>query len=230
MEIEKKHIKIELTEAMLGTVPKNKDVYSKHIATKVRALAKHREENEEDLLSDIIEEEVETVEDIEEKGWTGFHRDEQGIFIYNYMIKGFAKAATDVAIEVGWIKPKIVNYKKWLDLLLFIETRKLRFMDGNGTIIAVPDGTLERPIRMMTPRGPRVTVTRSDTVDGGRLLEFDITLLPNSKGVCWNNLRHSFNYGERVGLGQWRGSGGYGSFKVVSIEDVMDRKDTPIIE
>ena len=219
MEKEIKRIKITLTESMLGTVPKNKEVYAAHIVTKAKEIAKRKEEDEEEYIENLAAEELETVEDVEEKGWTGFHRDDKGIFIFNYMLKGFAKAATEVAQEIGMIKPKIVAYKKWLDLLLFIEPRKLRFTDGNGTIITEPDGCLERPLRTMSRLGPRVTVTRSDLINEGRCLEFDLIMLPNSKGVEWENMKHSFYYGKMVGLGQWRGSGGWGRFDYSLIEE-----------
>ena len=207
---EVKRVRLTLTEAMLGTVPKNKAVYAAHIVTKAKEIAKHMEENEDDYVGSLAAEEVETVEEVEEKGWTGFHRDEEGIFIFNYMVKGFIKAATEVAMVSQLIVPKIVAYKKWIDLLLFIEPRKLRWTDGNGTVITEPDGCLERPLRTMSPKGPRVTVTRSDLVNAGRCVEFDLIMLQNSKGVEWDNMKHALYYGKYVGLGQWRGSGGFG--------------------
>lgn len=217
MEKEIKRIKIKLTESLLGTVPKNKQVYKTHIVTRAKEIAKRMEEDEEEYVENLAAEEVETVEDVEEKGWTGFHKDDDGIFILNYMLKGFAKAATEVAMEMGWIKPKITAYKKWIDLLLFVEPRRLRWTDGNGTIITEPDDCLERPLRTMSAKGPRVTVTRSDLIEAGRCLEFDLIMMPNGKGVEWDNMRHSFDYGRLVGLGQWRASGGFGKFEVLSV-------------
>ena len=189
---------IELLEPMLGTVPKDPEVYKSYIASKAPE-------------AEAAEEEIETVEKTEEKGWTGFHRDDAGIFIYNYMIKGFLKSACEVCMEAGAIN-KIPAYKKWIDLLVFVEPRKIHF--DNKT---EPDGCLERPLRTMTMQGPRVTVCRSDYVEAGTRLTFDIEVLKNKKGLNQVTIEQMLDYGQYVGLGQWRGSGGYGRFKIVEI-------------
>jgi len=77
------NVKLTLIEPMLGTIPKNKEIYAKYIADKTTEINKL--------------EEVETVTEVEESGWTGFHSDEEGIFIYNYMLKGFLKEAANAA-------------------------------------------------------------------------------------------------------------------------------------
>jgi len=72
-------VKIKTKTELLGTVPKDPEVYASWIETKKPA--------------EIQENESENVEKIEEKGWTGFMKDENGLFIYEYMIKGFLKNA-----------------------------------------------------------------------------------------------------------------------------------------
>ena len=99
---------------------------------------------------------------------------------------------------------------------------------GCLTYLAKPDGTidpndpkqiegpLERPLRTMTPKGERVTVSRSDFVNAGRQVKFTIGLLPNRKGLNWEVIEMAFeHFGQHMGLGQWR-SGGYGRFKLVT--------------
>ena len=188
-------VTLEFTEAMLGTVPKNPDVYAKYIATK----APEPENGEK---------EIQTVEEIEEGGWTGFHADEKGLFIYDYMIKGFIKAACEVLQANGTLK-KITAYKKWMDNLVFIFPRKIYFNKHN------PDGVLERPLRAMTAMGPRVTLTRSDFIAAGSQISFEIEILNNTKGIDEDIVKTCLEFGAYVGLGQWRGSGGYGRFVVV---------------
>ena len=185
-------VKLRLIEPLLGTVPKDPDVYSRYIASKAPQ-------------EDLIDEEVDTVE-LEEQGWTGFHKDDKGIFIYNYMIKGFLKSACEVCMGAGVIK-KITAYKKWIDLTVFVDPRRIRFGKTE------PDGWLERPLRTMTPKGPRVTVCRSDYVDEGTEIEFTIRVLPNKVGLDKALIAQLLEYGQYVGLGQWRGSGGYGRFE-----------------
>jgi hypothetical protein len=192
MRLEKLKVTLRFLTPMLGTVPKNPEIYRKYIADK----------------SEDPEKETETVEETEEKGWTGFHRDDGGIFIYDYMIKGFLKSAMETIGAVGKDK-KIVAYKKWFDRLVFIDERKIHFG------LQEPDGVLERPLRAMTPLGPRVTLTRSDLVNEGREISFTVTILENDKKIDFDLIRECLDYGKYVGLGQWRGSGGYGSFEVV---------------
>lgn len=192
---EEKKVTIRFMTKLLGTVPKDPEVYASYISSKAP-------------VPEDGEQEIKTVDEIEEKGWTGFHRNMAGIFIYDYTIKGFLKAAYE-ACEANGIIKKIPAYKKWFDKLVFVFPREISLG------ITEPDGTLERPLRAMTPRGPRVTLTRSDYIDEGRDIEFQLVLLENSKGITWDVINECLAYGELVGLGQWRGSGGYGRFEVV---------------
>lgn len=193
---------IEFFTPMLGTVPKNKDVYAAYIADKVTDKKQ-------------LEDELKTVEEIEGKGWTGFHKsqDDKGLFLYNYMVKGFFKAAVEALMENGAVK-KIPAYKKWIDRMIHVRPRRIYLGKTD------PDGIIERPLRTMTPKGERVTVTRSDIIEEGTQLEFNIRILNNGKKINGDLLQAAFDFGQYCGLGQWRGSGGYGAFDVISFEDV----------
>lgn len=195
MNSTRKTIKISFTSPMLGTVPKNKGLYADFVAGKIADEAKAVEE-------------IETAQEIEEKGWTGFHQDEKGLFIYDYMIRGFLKAACEV-LQAGGEIGKITAYKKWFDLLVFIHPRRIYLG------VDKPDDVLERPIRAMTAQGPRVGLTRSDMINAGRQIEFEIEILDNKKAITWDLIDACLAYGKYVGLGQWRGSGGYGQFEVI---------------
>lgn len=193
MKVSKAHVKIELIENMLGTVPKNKDIYKKFIGDKAKEL-------DPELLSD----ELETIDEIEEKGWTGFHQDIGGLFIYDYMVRGFIRNAANVLKETEF---KVKNLKSKITDVLFVTPRKLYFG------ITEPDGQFERPIRVMTAQGPRVSLVRSDFVKAGRQLEFDIELLEH-KEITMDMIREMLEYGRYQGLGQFR-NGSFGRFKVI---------------
>ena len=190
-EFVERTVRIQLITKMLGTVTKDPEVYRTYIESKKPA--------------DKEEEEYLTVEKTEEKGWTGFHRDENGLFVYEYWIKGFLKAAGNVlkdALKVSAMRSKLDDY-------LFIGPRRIYLGQDD------PDGVIERPLRAMTMQGPRVTLARSDYISAGKEIEFTITLLPHHElrfGIIERLLRH----GELMGLGQFR-NGGYGRFEVVSI-------------
>ncbi len=186
--IEEISITLTLTEPLLGTVPKNKDVYAKYIATK------------KPPETGIVEDETETVmDDLEKSGWTGFHEDENGLFLYDYQVKGFLKEAGNVlkdAVGVKALKSKIENF-------VFIEPRRIHL--GKK----VPDGILERPLRAQTPMGERVALARSDYVSAGTELKFTLRIVPGP--VKRKVIETILEYGAMKGLGQNRNSG-YGRF------------------
>lgn len=188
--LDKRAFKIKLLTEMLGTVTKDPEVYKTYIESK--------------KPESVTEEEYLTVGKIEEKGWTGFHSDDQGLFIYDYMIKGFLKNSGNVQKET--MKVKALRSK--LDDICFVFPRRIRI--GNGK----PDGVIERPLRAMTMQGPRVTLARSDYVNAGNELSFEIGLMPH-KEITWSLIDSLMEYGLVMGLGQFR-NGGYGRFEVLS--------------
>jgi hypothetical protein len=189
-DMEKRDYVIELTTEMLGTVTKDPEVYRTYIESK-----------KPEALNG--EEEYLTVEKVEEKGWTGFHKDEKGLFIFEYMIKGFLKHAGNILKD----ELKIKAMRSKLDDYVFVSPRRIYLGKTES------DGVIERPLRAMTAQGPRVTLARSDYVNAGKRIDFQIALLPH-KEIKWETIDTLLAYGELSGLGQFR-NGGYGRFVVV---------------
>lgn len=214
---------IELTEDMLGTVPKDKQVYSTYVAEQAR---KHAERAEakgvertfedgrattEEEIAERIREEIETTPDFEDRGWTGFHTDPaKGIFIYDYLFKGFLCEAARTVREWGALKQLQDKVKRHV----FVSPRRI-FFHGKTK----EDDVLERPIRAMTPKGPRVALVRSDLVRAGTQFDVILTVLEVG-GITIKCLDQIISYGFLTGLGQWR-TGSWGRFKVVSKEQVF---------
>lgn len=183
----------------MGATPKNKDVYANHIATKAA------------LDDEKLAQELDTVEHVEEKGWTGFHRVEGQPILYDYVIKGFFKDACGMLRRAnGTLSSKIKAYKKVIDGLVFVDPRHLVLHIPAGAEM----GVLERPLRAQTAQGERVALARSDTCPPGTVLEFDLTIMG---GVSKALLTEWFEYGALRGLGQWRNAG-YGRFEYELIE------------
>ncbi len=199
MDLEKHKIKLILTEDQLGTIPKSKEIFKNYITEKAR------DQKTPEELQQLQIEEVASVEELEEKGWTGFHTDEQGLFIYEYMIKGFLKEAGNTMKEIVGIK----NIKSKLNNLVFVAPRKMYFK-RNGDYIKSADGVFERSLRVETPMGPRVALARSEFVNAGTELDIEVTIVPN-KEITWKRLLQIFEYGSLKGLGQFR-NGGFGRF------------------
>jgi len=189
MEDVKEDFKIVLTTEILGTVPKDPTIYKTYIESK-----KPETQEEEESL---------TVTNAEEKGWTGFHSDENGLFLYEYAIKGFLKQAGNTLKES--LKLKALRSK--IDDYCFVSPRRIYLKKEK------PDGVVERPIRVMTAQGPRVSLLRSDYVAAGTEIMFTINLLAH-KELTMDIIKTLLKYGELMGLGQFR-NGGYGRFRVV---------------
>jgi len=193
-------ITIVFTEAMLGTVAKDPEIYKTYIESK-----KPETEKEEEHLN---------VEKTEEKGWTGFHKNEEGIFIYNYMIKGMLKNAGNILkeqLKIKALRSKITNH-------IFITPRHVFFTGKTGRKLKKHDSVVERPIQCQTPLGPRVSLARSEAMNEGRTLKFQIELIDH-KEIKEKTIRTLLDYGSRCGLGQFR-TGGFGSFKVTKFVKV----------
>jgi hypothetical protein len=214
------NVKIELLEDMLGTVPKNKDVWRIHKQEKAREIMKKHaakgiplasgDEATESAIALLAAEEIETIKEVEEKGWTGFHEDKDGPFLYDYAVKGFLKEAARTARQFGLVKQLQDKFTR----LVFIDTRRVR--------LPATEGVLERPLRADGPKGPRVTVVRSDVVKAGTVIEFGVKILDGGS-LTEKILVHVLEYGEFIGLGQWR-SGGNGRFKIVEVKKTGEVK------
>jgi len=202
MKIKTKSYKLTFLEHVLGTVPKNKEIYTSYIATK------HEERKKEKLPKEKLEEELESIKETERKGWTGFMSDDKGIFVYDYWIRGFLKSAGQ-ALKDQHLSMK--NFKSKIDQLVFVFPRKLYFKNDKGKTYKNPCGEIERPLRAMTMQGPRVTLAKSDYIESGATLEFDLKMIENSRELSFKTIEDYLDFGELQGLGQFR-NGSYGRF------------------
>lgn len=191
-------VRLTLITPALGSAPDNKEIYSNYIAKKMA-------EYEIPDWEELEEEELSTLPLVEKK-ITVFHRDEKGLFLYNYALRGFfkesGKALKDI-IDIKQIANKVDNY-------LFVEPRRLYLM-RDGKHITEPDEVFERPMRIQTPMGPRNVLAASELVKEGAYIEARILALKGSP-FEWDKLKLILDYGRYKGLNVWR-SGGWGSFE-----------------
>lgn len=194
-------VKLTLLEPLLGTAPKNKEIYKDFIASKVAS-----EQQDEELAT--IEDAMAEVE----KGTTGFHKDEEGIFIYDYLVKGFLKEAGNVMK----LDMNLKNVKSKIDNLVFVFPRKLRLLTPDEKPLLEHQGYLERPLRAQTAQGPRVFLARSELVEAGAHIICEFKIVPN-KDITAKVLCNILEYGALKGLGQFR-NGSYGRFSYQVME------------
>lgn len=198
---EEREVCIRLTSPLLGTVAKDPEVYKTYIESK-----KPQEKAGENESATVDEA---TLEGIEAKGWTGFHKDEEGLFLYDYLIKGFLKAAGNVL--KGQLNKK--NLRSKIATQVFVSPRRIHLGQDE------PDDMLERPLRAQTQQGPRVTLARSDVINEGKEITFTVKWLKGTTDFSEKVLKTLLEYGQVQGLGQFR-TGGYGAFEVISVSKV----------
>lgn len=206
MNVVEKRFRITGTTPLLGSVALDKEVYTNYLATKGKTA-----EEKTRALGD-----VDGVMDADEKGVTGFYRNESGLVVKAYQIKGFFKgAAKALKDQIG-----LASYVSKIDNLVFVAEKDIPIM-RDGEQIVDPDGFLERPLRGETAQGPRVSLAKSEMVDEGWTLEFTVKVLENAKtaksrALDMDVVEELLSYGELKGLLQWR-NGGYGSFTVEEV-------------
>ena len=182
-------VKLTFTEPILGTSPKNADVYRDFIGTKAPDAAS-------------VEEEVAAlgVDAVTEKGMTGFPRLDDGTpFLYDYQIKGFFKDTCGGLRKVKSTESsKIKAFKKEIDKLIFVEPRCIPLLfDGELS-------ECQRPLRAQTMQGERVSLAISEEAPAGTVIEFSIVMLSDDHEKA---VREWLDYGRFSGIGQWRNSG-----------------------
>jgi hypothetical protein len=179
--------RLTLIERMLGTVPTKTDLYTSYLAEKAG------------LEPEEVAEESGMVPDNGQAGYTSFYRDPDGIYLFDYHIKGFLKEAGNTLKDV--LGKKALRSK--LDNFCFVMPRYIHLQEK-------PDGVLERPLRCQTAKGPRVTLAKSDYVEAGLGIDIEIVLLPHGD-LTYNLIERLLDYGQLKGLGQFR-NGSYGRF------------------
>ena len=220
-------VRFTLLEELLGSKPYDAALFDRWI-NGLRRDAKGLEELQiaKKTFDTLKKEASDKAEEREMAGTTVFHRDPTTgkPIIYDYQVKGFFKGACGFlqrADDFNGGTPKsaktskedrkegaidINAYKKIIDGLIFPSPRLITLNLPEGTSV----GLLERSMRVMTPKGERICLARSETVPAGTT--FDVTILFLKKGLE-PIIREWLEYGQLHGFGQWRNAG-YGRVSV----------------
>jgi len=183
---------LKFTEPLLGGVPKDRELYASYLQNKVDKSQK-------------VERELKTVEEIEEKNWTGFHMLNGKPILYDYVIKGFFKdACSMLRRDTKSESYKLKAHKRVIDGLIFVFPRMIEISTNGGEM-----GVLERSLRAQTAQGERITLARSDLCPAGSEINIEIRIIG---GVSKKLLKEWLGYGQLRGIGQWR-NGSYGRFE-----------------
>jgi hypothetical protein len=171
-----------------------------------------------------------SLDGFEERGATVFFRDENGKpCIGNHMIKGFLKAAGEAFSRALEKKSGTMLHSNSYTSSIINQhlTISPNFITASKDINRHPDKKpkyLQRSLRVNTAQGPRVTLAKSEVLPEGTEFSFVVKVIDGSP-FTGEILEQLLSYGELSGLGQWRGSGGKGQFKVLSVKDADKKKD-----
>lgn len=182
-------LEVTLLTPLLGTIAGNQDAWSQFQATKAPSPDAEIAASGDEFL----------VPELPTKGHTTFYTDTDGRpILRSYQIKGALKEWSNVVKK----QLKVANLRHHVDVNVFVKPATM-------VLAEKPDGTLERPLRAMTMQGPRVTVVSSDRIDPGKSWTWKIQVL-NGSPVTLGVLEAMCEFGEMIGIGQWR-TGEYGS-------------------
>lgn len=172
-----------------------------------------------DALFDYIEkiklEFEEKVSQGEESRATCFMRDPKGhVCISTHMILGNLKEIARTLVNNG--DKSVIKSKVSLNEVMAVDIKPVeRFIRPNMDIERHQDGRpklFERPIRFERMGKQEVSIVLSEVLPAEA--EFTVHLrVRKETPVNEDFLRKLFDMGKNIGLGQWRGSGGYGAYK-----------------
>jgi len=188
----KSEFTLTFTEDILGSWPSREDILTRFISSKAPAewLA---DEERESLPEDAV------------ANRTVFPRDENGLHLFNFHVKGLLKEAGNTLKQ----QLKIKNLRSKIDNYVFIHPRKI-YITRDGKPVTEPDDVFERPLRAQTMQGPRVALTASERVKAPAEITFTVELVENDE-IAMDTIHTLLDFGRLKGMGQWR-NGGYGSF------------------
>jgi hypothetical protein len=184
--IEERRYELTFIRELLAMSPSSKTIYSDFIASKAPT-------------QEHAEEELETIPDAAKgaKHMTVFHRDAEGVYLLNYQIKGFLKAAAGALrpiYEISNLRSKIVAY-------VFVAPRYIWLAENNA-------GQIERPLptgRTGVDGTEQMCLSSSEYVPAGTKVQITIRKLPHAH-VTWEVVEGCLDYGEVLGIGAWRGA------------------------
>ena len=214
-------VKLSFISDILGTAPSPellKRDFFKTIGKKALKDAKKLEEKTEGLSTEAYTEEdykVSKSSDEEKNNEitqiTYFRKDNKGIYLPNFMVKGFLKAAAQALKE----QINLPNPRAKIDRYVFIFPNKI-YLYRNGKVLKKHKDEYIRPIRAMTPKGERTSLVSSERIEASEdnpitTDEIKIVLIKN-KEINLEKLKKMLEYGFYSGISQFR-SAGFGRFK-----------------
>lgn len=201
-------VQIQMRDRLVGGTPRSKDM----IRSWLEARTGHSDETTDEQEAEIAA----AIDAAEDSCWTGFCGDERGLYLHTRNVKAMIKQCASV---LG------ITKKKRGSKQILHEGAEVKAPDGGDKLYLErqePDGSEERPIHVMTARGPRNALKRVDYVNGARLA-FEVWVLKTAaqetRHIGEKELTKILTFAQENGLGADR-SIGYGKFDVIEFGKV----------
>lgn len=179
---------------VLGSQPSDPNIASKFIAKRAGF---ERPEDEEQFLPEALE-----------KGTTVFYRYGQDQpALMNYQVLGFLKESGKV--QNGRNAGGVKALRSKVGSGIFVHPRVIPLHLPEGGLMEY----LERPLRIDTAKGQLVSLARSEMLPAGTSFTCYLEVLRGE--ISQDVLVDLLDYGFYRGLGQWRNSGAFGTFRYV---------------
>lgn len=199
-------LKLEFKDRLMGGIPKNPDLIGDWLKAREpseSAFQKRSAAGETMTPVETLAKEVaDTIEAEEERAWTGFQSDDNGLFVRKDHIKAHIKDCANVLrqmLDVTALRAKVADR-------VFPEPDRIYLLvDSTDDIVQAPTDYWEHPVHVMTPKGKRSALKRTDYVTGAHV-ELKLRVL-DDKIVTAKELTQILEYGSVHGFGAERGLG-----------------------
>lgn len=194
---EKYQVKIKMRDKLLGGKPKTEKLIKGWLKTRGREETLEQETAEIDMVEE------------EKKTWTGFKKDEKGLYIDSYQVKGMVKEV----VKVLGLSKKTRGLLALITSGFFVYPARIHLGKDKT------DGFIEETAQVMGRMGPRSILKRHDYVEKAKL-NFGVRFFATGK-LDEETLRLIFEAGQEVGLGTNRHEGGeFGRFEVLELKKI----------
>jgi len=208
-------VELEFRNRIVGGVPKSPDTMKSWLKTRTGLegdnLAAIVTRTATEMGRDTLTDDEET--QLLEAAWQGFKQTPEGPYVESRQVKAMLKEAANVVKKIL----NVANMKARVAERVFV------YPDIIQMGVAEVSGTDERPIHVMTARGPRTSLKRFDYVDRPRLLfslkvlDEVLVTLDKKRLTPATYLPVLLEYGGENGMGADR-SQGNGQFDVTRFE------------
>ncbi len=219
----KYRIRLAFRDRVFGGYPKNREL--------IRSWIKSRTGHDDEQTDKQVAEAEAALEGqlLEESTWTGFPRDEVGVYLDSRAVKAMLRECFSVA-RIFVQKPGTKQIFQHALVVDGLQNQDRIYLEReDGTHLGEPDGNIERPIHPDTAQGKRSALKRADYAERVEV-EFLLRVLKThpqeGRHIGRDELELALVIGQEDGLGADR-SQGFGRFDVIKFDRLDSDEDAP---